>query len=47
MVKLHCWGVQTNHRHVYGADDAGDLIFGRVGKEILAVAFMGSKLDPN
>ncbi|KND88279.1 N amino acid transport system protein [Tolypocladium ophioglossoides CBS 100239] len=32
---------KLNHRHVYGIDDAGQLLFGRVGKELFAVAFMG------
>lgn len=32
---------KLNHRHVYGVDDVGEMLLGRVGKEILAVAFMG------
>ena len=30
---------KINHREVYGIDDAGRLMFGRVGKEILAVTY--------
>ncbi|XWW97837.1 hypothetical protein V2A60_005824 [Cordyceps javanica] len=37
---------KVNHRAVYGVDDVGQLIFGRVGKEVLAVAFMGRELGP-
>jgi amino acid permease len=36
------WVVGTfklNHREVYGVDDAMGMMFGRVGREILAVAF--------
>lgn len=36
---------KVNHRHVYGVDDAGQLMFGRIGKEVLAVAFLGRKYD--
>ncbi|UNI17526.1 hypothetical protein JDV02_003861 [Purpureocillium takamizusanense] len=32
---------KLRHRHVYGVDDAGQLMFGRVGRELFAVAFMG------
>ncbi|KAH9236716.1 hypothetical protein K456DRAFT_1747986 [Colletotrichum gloeosporioides 23] len=32
---------KVNHRSVYGVDDAGQLMFGRIGKELFAVAFMG------
>ncbi|CEJ93637.1 Putative Transmembrane amino acid transporter [[Torrubiella] hemipterigena] len=32
---------KLNHRHVYGVDDVGQMLFGRIGKEVLAVAFMG------
>ncbi|OAA57160.1 Amino acid transporter, transmembrane [Cordyceps fumosorosea ARSEF 2679] len=32
---------KVKHRAVYGVDDVGQLIFGRVGKEVLAIAFMG------
>ncbi|KAK4094173.1 amino acid transporter [Purpureocillium lilacinum] len=32
---------KLNHRHVYGVDDAGQLMFGRIGKELFAIAFMG------
>lgn len=32
---------KLNHRHVYGVDDVGQLIFGRIGKEVLAIAFLG------
>jgi amino acid permease len=32
---------KLNHRHIYGVDDVGQLIFGRTGKELLAFAFMG------
>lgn len=34
---------KLKHRQVYGVDDVGQLLFGRVGKEVLAFAFMGSK----
>ena len=30
---------KLNHPEVYGIDDAGRLMFGRVGREIFAVAF--------
>jgi amino acid permease len=30
---------KLNHRHVYGIDDAGQLMFGRVGREIFAFTF--------
>lgn len=30
---------KVKHRHVYGIDDVGHLLFGRIGREILAVAF--------
>ena len=32
---------KLNHRHVYSIDDVGQLLFGRVGKELCAVAFLG------
>lgn len=32
---------KVNHRHVYGVDDVGQLLFGPIGREILAIAFMG------
>lgn len=32
---------KLNHRHIYGIDDVGQLLFGRVGREVFAVAFMG------
>ena len=32
---------KLNHRHVYGVDDVGQIIFGRIGKEFFAVAFVG------
>ncbi|WWC57926.1 uncharacterized protein I303_100461 [Kwoniella dejecticola CBS 10117] len=31
---------KMNHRDCYGIDDAGMIVFGRVGKEILAVAYV-------
>lgn len=30
---------KLRHREVYGIDDAGGLIFGRVGREVFGVAF--------
>lgn len=30
---------KLRHREVYGIDDAGRLMFGRVGREILGIAF--------
>ncbi|KAF4920459.1 N amino acid transport system protein [Colletotrichum viniferum] len=36
---------KVNHRSVYGVDDAGQLMFGRIGKELFAVAFMGHDLN--
>lgn len=30
---------KLRHRQVYGIDDAGQLMFGRIGREILGVAF--------
>ncbi|OJJ54274.1 hypothetical protein ASPSYDRAFT_161130 [Aspergillus sydowii CBS 593.65] len=30
---------KVNHRHVYGIDDAGAMIFGRVGREVFGAAF--------
>jgi len=38
---------KLNHRHVYGVDDAGQLMFGRIGKELFAIAFMGSMYAPD
>lgn len=32
---------KVNHRHIYGVDDVGQLLFGRIGREVLAIAFMG------
>ena len=32
---------KLNHRHIYGVDDVGQLLFGPIGKEVLATAFMG------
>ncbi|KAL0929233.1 amino acid transporter [Colletotrichum truncatum] len=32
---------KLNHPQVYGVDDAGQLMFGRIGKEAFAIAFMG------
>lgn len=32
---------KLNHREVYGIDDAGYLMLGRIGKEIFALAFLG------
>ncbi|KAJ4264534.1 hypothetical protein NW762_005736 [Fusarium torreyae] len=32
---------KLNHRNVYGVDDAGELMFGRIGKELFAFAFLG------
>ncbi len=30
---------KLNHREVYGMDDAGGLMFGRVGREVFGLAF--------
>lgn len=30
---------KINHRHVYGIDDAGGMIFGRIGREVFGAAF--------
>lgn len=30
---------KVNHRHVYGIDDAGNMIFGRIGREVFGAAF--------
>lgn len=38
---------KIKHREVYGVDDAGHLMFGRVGKELFAVAFLGRKCLPS
>jgi amino acid permease len=43
------WVVGTfklNHREIYGVDDAMYMIFGRVGREILAVAFVLCRSPP-
>lgn len=32
---------KLKHREVYGVDDAGHLMFGRIGKELFAAAFLG------
>ncbi|KAL5603806.1 hypothetical protein FOVSG1_006556 [Fusarium oxysporum f. sp. vasinfectum] len=32
---------KLKHRNVYGVDDAGQLMFGRIGKELFAFAFLG------
>ncbi|KAL2680420.1 hypothetical protein Neosp_008021 [[Neocosmospora] mangrovei] len=32
---------KRNHPDVYGVDDVGQLLFGRIGKELFAAAFMG------
>ncbi|EEU42715.1 uncharacterized protein NECHADRAFT_84232 [Fusarium vanettenii 77-13-4] len=32
---------KRNHPDVYGVDDVGQLMFGRIGKELFAAAFMG------
>lgn len=41
---------KVNHPEVYGVDDVGQIIFGKIGKEVLAFAFMGrmfaSSYDP-
>lgn len=34
---------KLKHRHIYGIDDVGQLLFGRIGKELFAIAFMGRK----
>lgn len=34
---------KLKHREVYGVDDVGHLLFGRIGKEVFAFAFMGSE----
>lgn len=31
---------KLNHRSVYGIDDAGQLIFGRAGKEVFGIVFV-------
>lgn len=31
---------KLNHRSVYGIDDAGQLVFGRIGREVLGTAFV-------
>jgi amino acid permease len=31
---------KRRHPHVYGIDDAGYLMFGRIGREVLATVFM-------
>lgn len=31
---------KLKHRSVYGIDDAGDLMFGRIGREVFAAAFV-------
>lgn len=38
---------KLNHRHVYGVDDVGQLLFGRIGKEVLSIAFVGRKYFSN
>lgn len=30
---------KMNHREVYGIDDAGGLMFGRIGREVSSIAF--------
>ena len=35
---------KVNHREVYGVDDVGRLMFCRVGREVLAAAFLGRML---
>lgn len=37
---------KLKHRSVYGIDDAGQLIFGRIGREIFAAAFVLCKWLP-
>ena len=32
---------KRTHPDVYGVDDVGQLLFGRIGKELFAAAFMG------
>ncbi|KAK0382682.1 hypothetical protein NLU13_9778 [Sarocladium strictum] len=32
---------KLRHRHIYGIDDVGMLLFGRIGKEVVAFVFMG------
>lgn len=36
---------KVNHRYIYGVDEVGMLLFGRNGKEILAIAFMGREFS--
>ena len=36
---------KLRHRHVYGIDDAGQLMFGRAGKEVLAASFVLRKIS--
>ena len=38
---------KLKHREVYGVDDAGYLMFGRIGKELFATAFLGRKNSQN
>lgn len=37
---------KRNHPDVYGVDDVGQLLFGRIGKELFAAAFMG-RMSPS
>lgn len=37
---------KKNHPSVYGIDDVGQKIFGRVGKEVMAVVFVLCKYTP-
>jgi amino acid permease len=30
---------KVNHRHIYGIDDVGELLFGRIGREFFGAAF--------
>jgi hypothetical protein len=38
---------KLNHREVYGMDDAGGLMFGRVGREVFGLAFSLCKWHPD
>lgn len=37
---------KLKHRHVYGIDDVGEMLFGRIGREFFSVAFCLCKLTP-
>lgn len=35
---------KMKHRFIYGIDDVGHLLFGRLGKEVFAATFIGCKM---